>query len=334
MKTALITGGLGFVGSHLADTLLSQGYRVTIVDSLLSNVMAPDDYKDRCEVFTAPIEDVFQSLMPGAGRHFDEIYHLACVVGPAAVLDHAGDMTRSVVYSGEAVIDLAMAHRSSLLVTSTSEVYGRSGRLSEADDCIVPSTYTARLEYAVAKLATEVAAINRARVTDLQVNVVRPFNIAGPRQLPDGGFVLPRFVISALTGRPLTVFGDGTQIRAFTDVRDIVSGLIAVVRSGRTKEIFNIGNPANEISMLDLANRVNQIAGSNAEVSLVDPKTIFGPLYAEGFERVPIVNHALETLDWNPAFSMDLTIAETLEWYRKRPELLDRCSLPRPAVLT
>lgn len=327
MKSVLVTGGLGFVGSHLVDRLLSEGSRVTIVDSLLSNVMPPSHYAGRCEVITSQIEDVKHRLMPPR-ECYHEIYHMACVVGPAAVLAHAGDMTRSIVASGEAVVELAAAHDAALILTSTSEVYGQRGHLGEDDNCIIPPKYTVRLEYAIAKLATEVAALNRAKVSPLRVNIVRPFNVAGSRQLPYGGFVLPRFVISAINGTPLPVFGDGRQVRAFTDVRDIVTGLIRTMRSGHTGLILNLGNPANELSIRDLAERVVRVAESRSSIVHVDPKEIYGPLYEEGLERVPKVEHASRALGWQPSLPLESTILETLAWYRERPELL---SLEPPA---
>lgn len=333
MKRALVTGGLGFVGSHLVDRLLEDGYAVTIVDSLLSNVMPPSHYEQRCQVITGAIEEVDADLLPAHQNRFDEIYHLASVVGPAGVLQHAGEIARTVVASGEAVVDLALSHGARLLVMSTSEVYGRSGTFRETDNCIIPGRFTVRLEYAVAKLTSEIAVINRARVTDLKVNVVRPFNIAGPRQLPWGGFVLPRFVIGALTGHPLTVFGTGQQVRAFTDVRDIVSGVVAVMRSEHRSRIFNLGNPANELSIMELALRVREVVGSRSPIVNVDPKALFGPLYEEGFDKVPEDTRAREELGWEPRFDLDTTIRDTMKWYAERPEMLTALDSPETAPL-
>lgn len=316
MKRILVTGGLGFVGSHLVDGLLAGGYNVTIVDNLSSNVMQPEDYPN-CRVVVGAIEDSYPQLL-ALDEPFDEIFHLASVVGPAGVLQYAGVMAQSIIMSGEAVIKIALHHGARLVLASTSEVYGRAGQLRESDGCRVAADYTVRLEYAVAKLTSEVAALNRARVTDLHVNVVRPFNIAGPRQLPDGGFVLPRFVVAALSGEPLTVFGDGTQVRAFTDVRDIVSGLRALMACSKSGLVLNLGNPANEVTIADLAQRVQRLSGSKSDIVYADPKKLFGPLYEEGIERVPVVNLAYEALDWRPMISVDDTIRSTIEWYRRR----------------
>lgn len=323
MSSVLITGGLGFVGTHLADTLLAQGHTVTIVDNCQTNAVEPDYFSSRCEVIVDKIEAVYKRLAPGGSYKFDHIYHLASIVGPAGVLQFSGDIARSVIESGDVAVTLALEHGARLIVASTSEVYGRSGKLDEMLDCIIPADVTVRLEYAAAKLTSEIAVLNKAKVTELQVNVVRPFNISGPRQKPDGGFVLPRFIVAALQGTPLTVFGDGTQIRAFTDVRDIVTGLQAVMSSKITSTVFNLGNPANEISIMKLAQDVKRLSGSSSEIALVDPKTLFGELYEEGIERVPNAARALAQLDWKPQFPLEQTILDTLEFYRQNPELMN-----------
>ena len=322
MRNVLVTGGLGFVGSHLVEALLGEGCRITIVDNLLSNVVPPEHFQGRCQVLCEAIEESEHRLTLDSVAKFDEIYHLASVVGPAGVLQHAGDIARMVIHSGDVVKNLALMHNARLLLASTSEVYGQTGNLKEDLDCIVGSYYTVRLEYAVAKLASEVAALNKAKVCDLQVNVVRPFNISGPRQLPDGGFVLPRFVVSALLGVPLTVFCEGKQIRAFTDVRDIVSGLMAVMKCPQTGQVFNLGNPANEVTIGDLALAVVKAAESQSPITLVDPKVLFGPLYEEGIERSPNVEKALSMLDWRPKYSLTQTIEDTIQFYRSRPDLV------------
>ncbi len=319
MKTILITGGLGFVGSHLADRLIEDGCKVVIVDNLTTNVASPEDYNQRCEVIVGSVEAVAERL--GAYR-FDEIFHLASFVGPAGVLQHAGDIAQSTILTADIATKLALAQGARLIIASTSEVYGQTGSLHEDINCIVPAKYTVRLEYAAAKLTSEIAALNKARVSNLWVNIVRPFNIAGPRQLPDGGFVLPRFVVAALTGAPLTVFGDGSQIRAFTDVRDIVSGLIAMITGPKSNLVLNLGNPANEIGILKLAQMVVKLADSRSEIQLVNPKELFGELYEEGTERVPLVEKALACLTWRPQYSLEQTILDTLAYYQSRPNLL------------
>ena len=316
MKSVLITGGLGFVGSHLTDALLAEGSRVTIVDNCQTNAVEPGAYSSTCQVLVEKIETAQSKLTPAAGHKFDEIYHLASIVGPAGVLEYAGEIATSVIGSGDAAVALALQHGSRLIVASTSEVYGRSGHLSEDLDCIVSPEVTVRLEYAAAKLTSEIAVLNKAKVSELQVSVVRPFNISGPRQKPEGGFVLPRFIVAALKGEPLTVFGDGTQVRAFTDVRDIVSGLMAMMRAPRMSLVLNLGNQDNEISILSLAHQVKRLSQSSSEIAMVDPKELFGELYEEGIERVPNATLAFKELGWKPRYSLEQTILDTLQFYK------------------
>lgn len=332
MKSALVTGGLGFVGSHLVDELLQDGYQVTIVDNLISNVVAPERYQSRCKLLVAAIEDSWNELLPENGYQFSEIYHMASVVGPAGVLKWAGDIARSVIFSHEAVVNLALRHKARLILASTSEVYGHTRSFNESDPCIIPSKYTVRLEYAAAKLTSEISAVNRALVTDLHVNVIRPFNISGARQLPEGGFVLPRFVVAAMTGQPLTVFGDGKQVRAFTDVRDIVAGMRLAMASQQRSQVINLGNAANELSIRHLAERVVAHLQSSAPIHHVDPKELFGPLYEEGFEKVPDASKAERLLGWKPRFSLEDTIEATVQHYRAHPQLLET-SLQTPIAL-
>lgn len=279
-----MTGGLGFVGSHLADALLEEGCIVTLVDNLRSHTAPPEEYHGRCQVFTQSIEELVPGLESTAFA-FDEIYHLASE-------------------GSESVVKLALRHKARLLVASTSEVLGQSGRLGE-------NSPSARPDYAAARLTFEKSVLSK---NDLMVNLVRPFDIAGPRQLPGGASVLPRLVTAALSGAPLTVFGDGLQKRAFTDVRDLVRGLIAVMRQPRTGLLLNLANPKNEISMLGLAEEVKRLARSPSPIVHLEPK--------DHSEESMVVDPALACLDWQPCISLKRTILDTLEYYRGRPDLL------------
>ena len=258
---------------------------------------------------------------------FDRIYHLASVVGPAGVLPHAGRIVRSIVDDTYRLMDLARASGARLLDVSTSEVYGGgSGGLCREDTPkTVPAEVSVRLEYAVGKMAAETALINTCAVSDLDALVVRPFNIAGPRQSHKGGFVLARFARQALLGEPLTVFGNGTQMRAFTHARDVAQGLVAAMQRGRRAQVYNIGNPANRTTILDLARRVIALSHSRSDVVFVDPKTIFGPLYAESPDKYPDASKAISELGWSPRYGIDDVIREALSW--AEPELTAEGSL-------
>jgi len=249
---------------------------------------------------------------------FDEVYHLASVVGPVGVLKYGGIILQDMVGDAYDLIGYCKRSRAKLTDISTSEVYGggKNGYCCETDNMIVPAKVSFRLEYAVSKLACEIALVNTCHTSDLHATLVRPFNVAGPRQATMGGFVLPRFIKQALAGDPLTVYGDGTSIRAFTYVYDIVDGIIRTMKYGRSGEAYNIGNPANKTTILDLAKRVVTVTGSQSEISFVDPKKLWGPLFEEASDKYPDADRAIKELDWHPTVGLDEVIHESVEYIR------------------
>jgi UDP-glucose 4-epimerase len=321
VRRILITGGFGFIGSHLVERLLAEPQtRVHVVDNLSTSPIDVDAFlaalPDRGRL-THDLCTVDEYCARGAGR-FEEIYHLASVVGPVGVLQHAGRMAGMVIGDTNRIIALAQESGARVVDVSTSEVYGggRDGYCSERDFKVIQPRVTVRLEYAVGKLAAEVALINTTKVTPLHACVVRPFNVAGPRQSGQGGFVLPRFIGQALRGEPLTVYGDGSMIRAFTHVTDIVEGLVASMTRGQTGEAYNLGNPANKTSILDLAGRVLARVGGPSKIEFVDPKTLFGPLFEEANDKYPDADKAMTELGWIPRHDIDRVILDTADYLR------------------
>jgi nucleoside-diphosphate-sugar epimerase len=304
-RRTLVTGGLGFVGSHLVETLSAGGETVTVLDDLSSPAVEPELFDERVTVWTGDAAE----LSPEDGP-FDRIYHLADIAGPARVITYAGDIATMCVRNCTAALRAASAWSARLLVVSSSEVYGRQGRFDEADEMVIPSTYTARLEYAVGKALSEVSTMNAARARQLDVNIVRPFNIAGPRQSGAGGFVIPRFFAAALAGAPLEVFDGGRQHRAFCHVLDTVESLIAVMDSDATGEIFNSGNRANATTIGALAERVLAVVGGPSEIVHCDGREVFGPLYAESFEKVPNTAKINRCLGWAASRSLDQVLGD------------------------
>lgn len=328
MNKILVTGGFGFIGGHLIELLLQdESNHVHVTDNLSSNPIPLDMLLDELKHpanLTYDICSVEEFCKRNFNHRFDEIYHLASPVGPAGVLKHAGKMIKSVVNDIYYLMDLAIKNKAKLVDVSTSEVYGggRDGYCSENCSKIVPAVTTVRLEYAIAKLAAETALINTCKVTDLNACIIRPFNIAGPRQSGRGGFVLPRFIAQAMNKKPLTIFGDGKAIRAFTNVKDMASGIIKVMEFGKKGEAYNLGNPHNKTTILDLATRVLDIIDNNGKIVFVDPKTIYGPLYEEANDKYPDADKAMDELKWNPTKSIEFTIKETYEYMKHvKPEV-------------
>lgn len=321
MTTALVTGGFGFIGSHLVERLLQDpDTRVHIVDNLITSPIDHEKFlarlpaRDRVTYDICTVEDHFRR---DAGR-FDEVYHLASVVGPVGVLKHSGRILRRIVDDTYAVAEYAMRTGAKLCDISTSEVYGggRDGFCAEGDSMIIPPKISPRLEYAVAKLAGEVALTNLTRTNGLHATIVRPFNVAGPRQSGQGGFVLPRFLAQALKDEPLTVYGDGKMVRAFTDARDISDGIVRVMRGGKPGEAYNLGNPVNRVTILELAKRVVAVTGSKSRIDFVDPKKLWGPLFEEANDKYPDAGRAMKELGWDPKYGLEDIIRETAAYVR------------------
>ena len=339
MKRILVTGGFGFLGTHLVEELLraDPDVHVHVVDNLCTSPLGAEEFLE--EIGSPPrltytIASVEEFLKDPGTPPFQEIYHLASAVGPAGVLQHAGQMIRSIVSDTYLVMEAARCWKARLVDVSTSEVYngGRDGYCSEELPKIVPAVTTVRLEYAVGKLAAEMALINTCRVTDLHASIIRPFNIAGPRQSGKGGFVLPRFIEQALEGNPLTVFGTGKQVRAFTHVKDTALGLRLAMGRGKPGEAYNIGNPKNRITILHLAQRVVALTGSKSEIRLVEPKTIYGPLYAEANDKFPEDRKARQELGWQAERGVDAVICDALEYTRqRRAGKKPFCPVPSPS---
>jgi UDP-glucose 4-epimerase len=326
MIRALITGGFGFLGSHLTEELLATaGTSVHVVDNLSTSPLDIGDFLSRVpnrEQLTYDICSVEAYFTRGAVPRFDQVFHLASPVGPAGVLSHAGNMIRQIVDDTYRLVDYSTRTGARLLDVSTSEIYGggQSGYCSESTPKIVPARMTVRLEYAIGKLAAECAIVNTCEVRDLSAVIVRPFNIAGPRQSPRGGFVLPRFIQQASTGQPLTVFGDGGAIRAFTHVKDMVSGILLVMQKGARGEAYNIGNPHNRITILELAKKVIATLNSAAEIAFVDPKSIYGELYEEANDEFPDAEKAMRELGWEPQRSIEETIRDAAAEYQRQKD--------------
>jgi nucleoside-diphosphate-sugar epimerase len=321
-KRVVVTGGLGFVGSHVADAYLAAGDQVIIIDSQVASVIDGTEHQahPNCTVVRKSVEDYFED--GGSFEDVDWVVHAASHVGPAGILQYAGNLGSDMVRCTQYVLEGCLQAGVPLCVFSSAEVYGRSGRLGEKDDIRVPTRYNARIEYAIGKTLIEAMTINSLR-RGLKAFVIRPFNVAGSRQSQAGGFVMPTFVQQALSGRPITVFATGRQVRSFTSATDLSRFLTSFWDAAldSRESIFNIGNPSNSTTIWELAERVKGLLNSASDIVYADAKKIHGPYYeeAESFEKVPALGAALE-VGWRPQVGLDELILETADYYRSRKD--------------
>jgi UDP-glucose 4-epimerase len=313
---ALVTGGAGFIGSHLTEYLLDHGHEVLSIDDLstgsLRNI-ADLRVHDRFRSVEGSVLD--SALMDELAANSDTIFHLAAAVGVKTIVDDPLGGLRTNLHGTETVLDSAERHGARVLVASTSEVYGHntSDALTEDDLRILGSPLVSRWSYAEAKALDETLAYSYWRYRGVATVIVRPFNIVGPRQTGCYGMVIPRFVTQALRGEPLTVYGDGTQTRCFCHVSEVVGALVDLIEhpQGHGK-VFNLGR-AEEISIRELAERVIERTASSSSIRFVS----YTEAYPEGFEdmsrRVPDVSRARELIGFDPQLGLDEILSSIID---------------------
>ncbi len=320
----LITGGAGFIGSHLAERLLGMGHEVVAIDDLSTGSMRNVEGIKGHAHFRYHIDSIFnRPLMAELIDVADVIFHLAAAVGVKNIVDAPVKTIETNVGGSELVLELAAKKNKRLLITSTSEVYGKSTKLpfSETDDLVLGPTYNSRWSYACSKAIDEFLAIAYYRERGLPVTIVRLFNTVGPRQTGQYGMVLPRFVRQALDGKPLTVYGTGEQARCFCHVSDVVGGLIACVFNVRSAgEIFNLGN-TEEITMNALADRVIKLVGSSSTVEHIPYSEAYAPGFEDMQRRIPDLSKAAEWFGYRPTKSLDEIIRDVAESIRAEMRL-------------
>ena len=317
---ALITGGAGFIGSHLAERLLQQGHRVTLIDDLSTGSIANLAGFKGHRNLEYHIESIFnRHLIAELVDSADVVFHLAAAVGVRRIVDYPVRTIETNVGGSQLILEMAAKKLKRLLITSTSEVYGKSNKFpfSETDDLVMGSTYNCRWSYACSKAIDEFLALAYYRERKLPVTIVRLFNTAGPRQTGHYGMVLPTFVRQALRQEPVTVYGSGEQSRCFAHVEDVIDGILACVNVDRTAgEIFNLGN-TEEISMNALAAKVLQMTGSPSRVQHIP----YAQAYGEGFEdmerRVPDIRKAREWFGYSPRHSLDSLVQSVIDYQRR-----------------
>lgn len=313
----LITGGAGFIGSHLTEYLLDQGNEVVIVDDLSTGSwenLPRSEKNPNFRPFVADAADVV--LMEREIRDVDFVFHLASSVGVKLIVSRPVDSIRRIVRQTEVVVDLCAKYRKPVLLTSTSETYGKSESVPfrEDMDVLLGPSCKNRWSYAVAKLLDEFYLLAHREQTALPVYIVRLFNVVGPRQTGHYGMVMPRFIAAALKNEPLLVYGDGSQTRCFSSVHDIVKGLAAFAQiPDAAGEVVNLGTDS-EISIIDLAKRVVELCQSSSEIKTISFTEAYGPNFDDMQRRVPCLDKAKRLIGWNPTRSLDDIILETRDW--------------------
>ncbi|MCC7368457.1 MAG: GDP-mannose 4,6-dehydratase [Chloroflexi bacterium] len=312
----LVTGGAGFIGSHLVDELLARGHEVHVVDALTTSARDNLSHLDGNPNLKVTIDSVLnESMMDEAIREADLVFHLAAALGVKFILEHPLWSLQTNIRGTDVVLTAADRHRKPVLIASTSEVYGKndSGPLKEDDDRIMGSSQLSRWFYATAKAADEALAAAYWQEKRLPTICVRFFNTIGPRQTGRYGMVVPRFIRQALRNEPVTVYGDGQQTRCFTYVGDVVKSVIALTETDKAwGDVYNVGRNA-EISIYDLASRVIELTSSRSEIVLVP----YTEAYSEGFEdmrrRVPDVSKLRSTIGYTPDTVLDEALRRIIE---------------------
>ena len=315
----LITGGAGFVGSHLAEALLARGDTVHVLDNLSTGAMDNIGHLKGRERFHYLIDSVMnERVVAEMIDRVDVVYHLAAAVGVKLIVESPVNTIETNVHGTEMVLKVASKKKKKVLIASTSEVYGKSEEVPfrEDADLVLGATTKGRWSYACSKAIDEFLALAYWKEKGLPVVVFRLFNTVGPRQTGRYGMVIPNFVKQALSGHPITVFGDGLQSRCFTYVSDVVEALVKLAEHpGAVGQVLNIGNDHEEISILELAQRVKARTGSKSPIEMVPYDTA----YEEGFEdmprRVPDLTKIRALLGYEPRVHLDEILDRVAEYF-------------------
>lgn len=312
----LITGGAGFIGSHLSEAFLEKGDEVVVIDDLstgrIDNIRSFLD-NSRFTFVHRSISD--QKTLEELVRSTDMILHLAAAVGVKLIVNQPVKSIETNIQGTQIILDLANKYRKKVLITSTSEVYGKSENypFKEDDDMLLGPTLKQRWSYACSKAIDEFLAISFFRETALPVVIVRLFNTVGPRQVGTYGMVIPRFVEQAITNNSLSVYSDGQQARCFIHVKDVVEYLMQLIHLKEAEgEIFNVGSNE-EITILALAQRVIEMVGSKSNIVKIPYEQVYGKGFEDIRIRVPDISKLHSAVDYRSKFNLDRILQEVIE---------------------
>lgn len=325
MQRCLVTGGAGFIGSHLVERLLDLGHEVLVLDDLstgrrenIAHLLDHPRMTFRQGSITDPV--LLADVVPGT----EVIYHLAAAVGVKLVADHPARTIETNIYPTEALLRLAIYGGQRVFLASTSEVYGKNARemWTEEDDLVFGPTSRPRWAYGCSKAIDEFLALAYHQTHGLPVVIGRFFNVIGPRQVGHYGMVVPRFVEQALRGKPLTVYDDGGQVRCFADVREVVDAVIGLMeRPDTCGGVFNIGSDQ-PVVIRDLAERVIARTGCDVPVQFIPYAEAYGHDFEDVRRRIPDLSRLRAALGWVPSRNIDEILDDVIAW--KRAELSQR----------
>jgi UDP-glucose 4-epimerase len=315
---ALVTGGAGFIGSHLVEELLKRGAEVRVIDDLSTGSFDNIAHLENHPQFQYTIDTILdEEVLARLADGVDVIYHLAAAVGVEYVIENMLKALQINIRGTEVVLDVANRQKTKVVLFSSSEVYGKANSIpfhEEHDRLLGPTTIN-RWSYAAAKAIDEILALAYFREKKLPVVIVRCFNTCGPRQTGQYGMVIPRFVRQCLLGNPITVYGDGKQTRCFTSVDDVVRAVLALAEDGAAVgEIFNVGSE-NEITIEDLAQKIKEMTGSASTIEYIP----YEKAYEQGFQdmrrRVPDLKKIRERINYEPNVGMNEIIESVIRYF-------------------
>jgi len=317
---ALITGGAGFIGSHLTDTLLTKGYQVTVLDNLSTgrweNIAQHHQHPD----FNVAIEDIRNEMVVDRlVSECDVVYHLAAAVGVKLIVERPIDTIETNIDGTAVILQTARRYRKRVLIASTSEVYGKSSKVpfSESDDGVYGATTKSRWSYAVTKALDEFLALAYYESANLPVTVFRLFNTVGPRQLGTYGMVVPRFLRAALNHDPIQVYDDGLQSRCFGNVFDVVNAIVGLAESDQTLgQVYNIGSHE-EITILELAKQIQAVTQSQSEIVHIPYAQAYNKQgYEDMRRRIPDTTKIKDAIGWQATTPLSTTLEQMITYFK------------------
>ncbi|MEF3694905.1 MAG: GDP-mannose 4,6-dehydratase [Candidatus Cloacimonadota bacterium] len=314
----LITGGAGFIGSHLAERLLADGHKVSIIDNLstgrLENIESFKEHPNFSYTIGSILNrELLESLINGV----DQIFHLAAAVGVKYIIENPLLSLKTNIVGTDNILELANKYKAKVLITSTSEIYGKSEQVpfAEQDDRLLGSTHISRWGYSCSKAIDEFLALAFFREKRLPVVIVRCFNTVGPRQMGQYGMVLPKFIKAALLDQPIVVYGTGKQTRCFADVSDVVEAFVLLMNSPNCEgEIFNVGT-TESISIEDLAVKVRTMCQSKSKIEYMKYEDAFEEGFEDMMNRMPDLTKIKDIIGYEPKMCLDDIITRMIQYY-------------------